>query len=364
MSAAIIMIIVVMGIMFLSMSAASGFLVLDPFGLLKKDTTETTTEDAEKGDTTTSAGGDVGENSVKIFDDEDGESLIQETTLGSDENTRSVEMKKHDVAKSIKIGSGVKVEVFEHEQLNANKKGKSKTLGEGFHIFDKSGDSFKQNMLSSFKISKSSYSSGDTEYDGQDCIKVKDEKCSGKSGNDRKKCVDKVKKDCMAGGGYWDTEGKFVYRSSDDVKLLAPEEIKKDKDENCVYFYDLDGNWTESSAPRVRGKGRWCLSDNSRKYEPGNARGLWDLKDKSGTMGADVAEYMRLGKNVKVAIWRDNSKPDSSTDWSVKGQGTRDILEGSSYGVSKIIPLEKTTVGKDSVGVFQLQKIGQDFVNL
>jgi len=100
-------------------------------------------------------------------------------------------------------------------------------------------------------------------FTDKDCIAYKDEQCAGKSGKDRESCVKTAKKECVDGGGWWDTKKheeetkNYILHADSGDKLKIPEAMRGDTNEDCVYFYDMESpeKWSSDYAPRVKARG-------------------------------------------------------------------------------------------------------------
>lgn len=143
--------------------------------------------------------------------------------------------------------------------------------------------------------------------------------------------------------------GEYILVSGDTGKTYKlPTGVINDRSEDCAYLYESGrGGWKEGSEENslVNG-GSWCLADGTgsrmeinslkRKRHAHESEADRNMKDK--------LDYIRLGKNVNVTIYKN------------EGDTTGKTFSGSSYGADKIIDLEDHSGWVNKVQYFKVDK--------
>lgn len=211
-----------------------------------------------------------------------------------------------------------------------------------------------------------------TDFTDRDCIVYKDEQCSGKSGKDRDSCVKTAKKECVDGGGWWDTKKheeevkNYIVHADSGEKLKVPETMRGDTNEDCIYFYDMESpeKWSADYAPKVHTRGYWCLGDNKDGAVYGDKNAFESEGFKGTRINKNKVDHARIGKNVRVHIWPADSDGGKGGSIPVTGKGTPFTIEGKEYGTGKVYSFKSSPIGYDNLDAFQVAKTGEEFVNL
>ena len=189
-----------------------------------------------------------------------------------------------------------------------------------------------------------------------DCIAVKDQECAGKKGKDRNTCIKESKKRCLAAGGVWNSSGSSTSSGGTTVtdsktgdSVGVPEVAKYHTSEDCVYFYDTDGKQFSSDV-NVKGWGYHCLGDTVGD-EYSDAIGPWAMS-KQSNMDKNKTDFIKVGKNVNVNLWTDIQMKGKKFE----GKGSSLVLKGSDYGVNKIIDLDNTSVKRNNIDLFRIDR--------
>ena len=223
--------IMMMMLMFMGISAsvAGAVLFLDPFGFFNSNTGAEGVDGGSEedggvgGDTDTDKGGTVDDYQVKFFSDKEGDSNIEEFSIESGNDSKSVNVvSNQDKYQSVKVGAKAEVEVFEDKTYG----GKHKKFGPGFHVLE--GTEWGK-MISSIKIKKKKETNtesddpkevGDTTFNPDDNCVIFYDAFDGIT-EIGKKCIDKDNKTAGAFNVYDMNDKVASIKIGKNVKLKA-----------------------------------------------------------------------------------------------------------------------------------------------
>lgn len=203
-------------------------------------------------------------------------------------------------------------------------------------------------------------------YAAENCVTNVRKLCDGKRGNDRTTCFAEHKKACMAiGGKKWDPEGadadarnegldEHKYADLNGTQIVLPESARDDTDENCAYFYDAHPYPWSKTEGGTRSSRKWCISDGvGEDKQISQAHGLVNSLQK------DQTDYVRVGKNVAVTLYKDQGKRGWEGDkWFGAEGAASKKLYGSDGGNKKVYDMrDATQVGNNKLDGFRLDKL-------
>ena len=208
--------------------------------------------------------------------------------------------------------------------------------------------------------------SSDDPYAAENCVTNVRTLCDGERGNDRTTCFAEHKAACMAiGGKKWDPEGadadarnegleEHKYADLNGTQIVLPESVRDDTDENCAYFYDAHPYPWSKTEGGTRSSRKWCVLDGvGEDTHITQARGLVN------SLQTDQTDYVRVGKNVKVTLYKDQGKRGWEGDkwFGSEGAASRKLF-GSDGGNKKVYDMRDVTqVGTNKLDGFRLERL-------